>query len=283
MNKNITFVHQLKGSATYRYRAAMPAAEVSKINGYTAKVNEGAADIIVFSKPLPTDVTMAEAAKAEGCKIVVDLTDDHFRKEPIAKMYRAITHYADAIVCPTQTMRERIHAELGKDSAVIPEPYEFEERAPHAEGDKFLWFGNKQNLRGLAVWHQYIRNLDLAVVSGENDIWPDYIEWSLESLAEQLAVRNIVLLPTMKGHEYKSSNRLVNAIRSGCFAVCQGHPAYEEFKRFVWVGNFATGIRWSRHFVADLNALVKAGQDYIRDRYSPETIGKQWASLFDSI
>lgn len=283
MNKNITFVHQLKDSATFRYRSAMPAAEVSKINGYTAKVNEGAADIIVFSKPLSTDVTMAEAAKAEGCKIVVDFADDHFRKRTVAKMYAAIAHYADAIVCPTKEMQTRIKEALSRDAEVIPEPYEFEENEPHADGDKFLWFGNKQNLPGLIQWHPYLKDIDLTVVTSKNDRWPEYLEWSLETMKEQLAARNIVLLPTMKGAEYKSANRLVNAIRTGCFAVCQDHPAYEEFREFAWVGNFATGIRWSKAFRHDLNAVVKAGQDYIRDRYSPQAIGKQWASLFDSL
>lgn len=283
MSKNITFIHQLTHSATYRYRSEIPAKEVSRINGYTAKVNEGTADILVFSKPLETDLTMAEAAKEEGCKIVVDFTDDHFRKRTAGKMYTSMAQFADVLVCPTKVMQERLKEVLNREAVVIPEPYEFEELPPHADGDKFLWFGNKQNLPGLVQWQPYIQDLDLTVVTAQNDKWPDYLPWSLETMKEQLAVRNIVLLPTMKGAEYKSANRLVNSIRTGCFAVCQDHPAYEEFRQFAWVGNFATGVKWSKAFRSDLNDIVRAGQDYIRDRYSPETIGKQWATLFDSL
>lgn len=283
MNKSIVFVHQVAKSATFRYRALMPAQEVAKVNGFKASVNTGAADILVLSKPLPTDLTLAHKAKKEGCQIVADFADDHFNHPVIAKLYADVAATADRIVCPTPVMRDRIKQVLNRDAEVIPEAYEEEEKAPHADGRKFLWFGHKGNLPDLMQWQPYIKDLDIAVVTDSNTRWPDYIPWSLEAQREQLATRNIVLLPTRKGAEYKSPNRLVNAIRSGCFAVCQSHPAYEEFRRFVWVGNFSTGIKWALHFKHHLNELVAEAQEYVRERYSPQTIGKKWAELFASM
>lgn len=283
MNRSIVFVHQGANSATYRYRALMPAQEVSKINGFRASVNTGAGDIIVFSKPVHTDLGLAKAAKAEGAKVVVDLSDDHFSHPVIGRLYADICQHADRIVCPTEVMREIVTKNLEIEPEVIGEPYEFDELPPHADGNKFLWFGHKGNLPGLMMWKEHIKDLDLTVVTDKNDRWPEYVPWSMEAMKENLASRNIVLLPVMKGAEYKSSNRMVNAIRSGCFVVAQDHPAYREFRKFSWVGNFATGVKWSRYFKSDLNDLVRAGQEYIRDRYSPETIGKQWASLFASM
>jgi hypothetical protein len=283
VNKSIVFVHQGINSATYRYRALMPAQEVSKVNGFKATVNTGAGDIIVFSKPVHTDLGLAKAARAEGAKVVVDLSDDHFSHPVIGRLYADICAVADKIVCPTEVMRDRITANLEIEPEVIAEPYEFDELEPHANGEKFLWYGHKGNLIGLMPWKDYIKDLDLTVITDKNDRWPDYIPWSLEAMKSNLASRNIVLLPTMKGAEYKSSNRLVNAIRSGCFAVAQDHPAYREFRKFAWVGNLATGVKWAKHFKNDLNELVKEGQEYIRDRYSPQTIGKQWADLFASM
>lgn len=283
MNKTIVYVHQGKDSATFRYRAQMPADEVSRINGFKAMVNTGAADILVFSKPMPTDLSMAEAAKEQGCKIVVDLSDDHFQHPAVGKLYRDLARHADAMVCPTAVMRDRIKEATGKEALVIPEPYEFEELPPHADGMKFLWFGHKTNLGGLLQWTPHLKNIDLTIVTNKNDKVPDYVPWSLETMREQLAARNIVLLPTMRGAEYKSPNRLVNAIRSGCFVVAENHPAHKEFRRFAWVGPFVTGIRWAVSFRDQLNDLVAEGQEYIRDRYSPTTIGKQWAELFASM
>jgi hypothetical protein len=135
----------------------------------------------------------------------------------------------------------------------------------------------------LLQWSPYIKDLDLAIVTDKNTKVPDYIPWSMEAMKENLSSRNIVLLPTMKGAEYKSPNRLVNAMRSGCFVVAQDHPAHREFRKFAWVGNFATGIRWAKHFKDQLNDLVLEGQEYIRERYSPQTIGKKWADLFASM
>jgi hypothetical protein len=119
------------------------------------------------------------------------------------------------------------------------------------------------------------------VVTGPNSANIPYEQWMPEVQTRALAESNIVLLPTRKGVEYKSPNRLVNALRSGCFAICSPHPAYKEFRKFVWVGDFATGLIWSAHFVDDLNGLVAEGQSYI-EKFSPANVAKQWAQVLEA-
>lgn len=280
MNKSVVFVHRFGPKmASYRYRAAMPAAEVGRINGFRTAVNNGEAEIAVYSKPTPEDLAGATAAKAEGVKIIADLGDDHFATDQV---YHDFAKLADAIVCPTQAMRARIYDYTKRDSAVIPDPYEQPESAPHADGENMLWFGHIVNIKDVTNVSHLLAGRTLRVVSGPRTL-PTVIPWSPENLRVELARANIALFPTRTGNEHKSPNRLLNAIRAGLFPICMKHPAYMEFRSMVWVGNFPTGLKWTDAFRSDLNALVKTAQDYIRGRYSPAEVGRQWASFLEGV
>lgn len=265
--------------ASYRYRAEVPCTEVAKHNGFKTSINNGEADIVIYSKPFKEDLEAAKQAKADGAKVIADLGDDHFARDP---MYKEFAELADAIVCPTTTMRARIYDYVKKDAVVIPDPYEMEECAPHADGEFFLWFGHVGNFHELQMVMPFLGTRKLRVVSGPQQI-PNTIQWSLPNLKAAFEQSNIVLLPTKSGAEHKSPNRLLNSIRAGCFPVCMLHPSYAEFRKMVWVGDFITGLKWVDSFKCDLDGLVSHAQDYIRDRYSPETVGKQWASFLGSL
>ena len=265
--------------ASYRYRAAMPAEAVGKINGFRTAINNGEAEIAVYSKPTADDLEGATAAKAQGVKIIADLGDDHFATDQV---YHDFAKLADAIVCPTQAMRARIYDYTKRDAAVIPDPYEQEESAPHADGENLLWFGNIVNIKDITNVSHLLAGRTLRVVSGPR-LLPTVIPWSPENIKIEFSRANIALFPTRPGSENKSPNRLLNAIRAGLFPVCMKHPAYMEFRSMVWVGHFPTGLRWTDAFRGDLNALVKGAQDYIRDRYSPAEVGRQWASFLEGV
>lgn len=282
MDMNIVWVHRLGPQmASYRYRAQIPADEVAQYNGFKTSINEGDADVVVFSKPLPEDLEVAEKAKSEGTKIVVDMGDDHFT-DIEAPTYHKFAGIADAIVTASNVMRGRIYDYTKRDAVVIPDPYEQEEVEPHAEGDDFLWFGHVRNFPEIQSVLHLLGDRKLRLVSGPKEM-PQVIPWSPQNINKAFRLSNIVLLPTKQGSEYKSPNRLLNSIRAGCFPVCMTHPAYLEFQHMVWVGHFPTGLKWIEAFKSDLNGLVKEAQDYIRDRYSPREIGKQWAKFLGSI
>ncbi len=281
MDLNVVWVHQRDQLASYRYRAEMPSKEVAKHNGFKTAINNGDADIVVFSKPLHDNIEQAKKAKSEGAKVVLDIADDHF-SDSVAPTYRSMVEVADQIVCASPVMRARIYDYTKRDSVVIPDPYEEPECAPHADGDDFLWFGHVRNFPEMKSVLQFMGNRKLRIVSGPQPI-PQVIPWSPENMTAALAQSNIVLLPTMRGGEYKSPNRLLNSIRAGCFPVCMSHPAYLEFRDLVWVGHFPTGLKWIDAFRSDLNGLVGQAQDYIRERYSPESVGKQWATFLEGL
>ncbi len=269
--QSVSFIHEFGPEfASFRYRAMMPAQQVG------ATINNASADVLVFSKPSQSALNMAQEAKLEGKKIIADFCDDYFNDSQKGAGYRYLAELADLCVCPTAEMRERIPA---RKIAVIPDPYEMDEVQPHAEGEKLLWFGHNAGLKALEPYKDLPR---LAIVTGPA-IMKGMIEYSPEALRKTMAESNIALFPTLKGHEYKSPNRVINALRMGLFPICDKHPSYVEFKKFVWQSEVRTGLRWAAEFSHELNDLVKAGQDYIRERYSPQTIGGMWKDLLDSI
>lgn len=250
--------------ASYRYRSYIPAKQIG------ASINEGEADVLVFSKPVLQDLYMAREAKGEA-KIVVDICDNHFNHPGLGPVYKEILSLSDAAVCPTEYMAHLIRRLTGKEACVISDPYEEAYQRPHANGDKRLWFGHESNLKDIEQ-HKWIGNL--TILSGS--------DWSPKAQYEALRDNNIVVLPTSPGSEYKSPNRLVNSVRGGCFVVADKHPAYVEFKKMMWVGPIGQGIQYSKCFVNELNDRVTECQTYIK-KFSPENIGAQWKSFLASV
>jgi hypothetical protein len=265
--------------ASYRYRARIPAEECSKL-GIDGKVNEGQAHILVFSKPMGQDLILAEQARSQGVKIVVDIGDDHFT-DRFSELYHGIAKVAHTLVTPTKEMAARLYDYTGRKAEVIPDPYELDLQEPHAQGLNALWFGHNVNLGDLQPWRKWLNGYEIRVVTGPGVVEPQ-IKWSPDALNEELARANVVLLPTRHGAENRSPNRLLNAIRAGCFPVCSKHPSYDEFKKMVWVGDIRTGLQWAKSQQGMLNGLVKEAQSYI-EKYSPQSIGLQWAQFLGSL
>lgn len=274
------FIHRMGPDfASYRYRVAIPAKELG------ASINGGEGSVFIFSKPTPDDVTLAKECKTEGVKVVADLGDDHFRHPVIGPIYIEMVKLCDALVVPTENMAGRILKYLWrKADAIIPDPYEEPYSAPHANGQaKYLWFGHAGNLKDLDPYTDYMKKMPLTIVTGQTPRKDfEYVRWSQAVQTAQLQQAQVVFLPTRKGMEYKSPNRLVNAIRAGCFVVTDFHPSTMEFQRVAWVGNVMTGVRWAQHFHADLNDCVAEGQAYI-EKFSPANVGAQWQQLLNSL
>ena len=249
--------------ASYRYRAAIPAKAIE------AGVNSGMADVVVFSKPMDGDLEIAKQAKSDGTKVVVDFCDNHFDKT----LYREMARIADKITCPSEVMRDELW-ELNFQSEIIEDPYEFPITESHANGQKMLWFGHQSNLDEI---RPYLK-MPIEIVTGSNND-SRFKTWSPENITAALARNNIVIIPD--GKKTRSNNRMVNAIAAGCFVM--GGKQLDKWKRFVYSGPLHHGFQFARCFQDDLNGLVKEGQEYIVERYSPEFIGGQWRDLCASI
>ncbi len=265
--------------ASFRYRAEIPAKAIG------ASVNGGEGSVYIFSKPTPDDLILAKECKAEGIKVVADLGDDHFRHPVWGPIYVELAKLADAIVTPTENMAVRILKYIDrKVDAVIPDPYEEALTTPHANGPaRYVWFGHAGNLKDMEPYWNFIKNMPMTFVTGTNPRKDfNYLHWTPEEQTAQLHKAQVAFLPIRKGVEYKSPNRLVNAIRAGCFVMTDRHPSTLEFRRYCWVGNVMTGVKWAQHFHNELNDIVAEGQTYC-EKFSPENVGKQWTQLLHSL
>ena len=282
MKYKTVFIQRLgEMTASYRMRSKFPADYLG------GTVNGGEAEIIVFTEPLPQDVELAKECKRDGIKVVVDMIDDHFRHKLVGESYAEMVKLADLVVTPTANMSDRlVKYGLRPADVVIPEAYEEPHGEPHANGaEKYLWFGCQGNLKDIRPWikNGTLNGYHLTIVTGPNEnLGHDWVQWSPEVQTRALQESNIVLIPSRQGVEYKSANRLVNALRAGCFPVCGYLPSYKEFRKVAWVGKFETGLQWAKALKDELNDRVTEGQQYI-EKFSPASIGKLWEQALEAL
>ena len=249
--------------ASYRYRAAMPAAALG------ASLNDPTADVLIFAKPHEMERTLLHDAKLAGATVMVDVCDDHLDSLP---WYREFLTLADHIVCNTPVMAERV----GQPCTVIADPYEFEECAPHGCGTRVLWYGHKSNLPGLQAVLPSLGAYKVTVISNAEG----FRAWSHETMREAFATHDLVILPASAS--YKSANRAVEAIRQGCFVVAAPHPALTDIPG-IWIGDLQEGLAWASTHWNEANAQTKLAQEYVRERYSPATQAAAWRRLLRSV
>jgi hypothetical protein len=253
--------------ASYRYRAAIPAKELG------ASVNNGNADVLVFSKPMQGDLEIARQAKKDGTGIVVDFCDNHFGRN---ELYDEMAKLADRVTCASVELYAQLK-ELGYSAKVIDDPYEFGIEEPHANGDKYLWFGHQANLPEIIPYIEH--GFPINVVTGPNKILEGYTEWSEENLKRELLSSNVVVIPD--GKKTRSNNRMVNAIAAGCFVVAGSQHA--EWQKIIFAGKIPHGLQFAECFKNELNAMVKEAQKYVIARHSPKVIASQWRAICESI
>jgi hypothetical protein len=256
----ISFCHYGNdGMASYRYRAAIPAAEMG------AKINDPTADVIIFAKPIDQDVPYVVKAQHRGSKVIADFCDMHFH----LPFYDLILKTANAVTCPTQWFADWIRETYGIEALVVPDPYEFPEVQPHCSGDKLLWFGHGLNINSLIRVVPFIKDHPLTVVSNLAGV----VQWSKENLLKEMATADIVVIPETA--PYKSPNRTLEAIRRGCFVVAEPHPAINDFPG-IWIGNLKRGIEWAMQNQEAANTRTKLAQEYVQKWYSPATQASAW-------
>lgn len=252
----ISFIHR-GGSemASYRYRVQIPAKEL----GF--RINDISAETLIFAKPLPPDIELARTNKGIN---VVDICDDHLG----TPLYQEMMHLAHIITCPTEDMQQRI-GKYSYYAHIVPDTYEFEEKTPHCHGTRLIWFGHKLNLYSLVRILPDIEDYELRVVSNA----PGSIPWSVETTQKELDNADIAIFPATK--TYKSPNRVLEAIRRGCFVVAEYHPSLEEFDG-IWVGDIRQGIEFAQNHPEKANSWTRQAQQFIKNQYSPKIQASAW-------
>jgi hypothetical protein len=207
----------------------------------------------------------------EHDKLIFDVCDNHFH-DHLAQHYRYGCMIADQLTCNSQVMKSIIKEETGRDAVVIPEPYESPELEPTI-GPNLFWFGNKINIKQIEnARFKY----PLTVLTN----YDGYDKWTPERFAEEIRKHCIVVIPTGE-NKAKSENRMVESIRCGKYVCAGDMPSYEPFYRFFPCMDINEHIELALDEPDVSMRLVAYAQDYIRDRYSPETITKKWIEVIN--
>jgi len=247
--------------ASYRLRVALPAPHMGL--DYAIGVQ---GDVSFFYK-------WGDPDAARKCRLVVyDVVNDHFDHPDVLQM----ANLADVVTAGSEVMAEKVRLNVGRNARVIDDPYETEEWLPQILGNTVLWFGHSVNLPSLSQFD--LRGLNLVVCSNVQGAVP----WTLETERILLSQAACVLLTgTNPG---ASSNRVVKALRAGRFPVVPVDcpQSWHQFEPFMWLGDIRNGVRWALNNREEACRKIRAGQDYIRERFSPKAIGSQWGNLFAS-
>jgi hypothetical protein len=225
----------------------------------------------VLAKPHKEIEPFLEQAKALKKMLVVDICDAHLTIPYYAKAIQS----ADLITTSTPFTAELIKEDYGLWAVPIDDPYEFEERPPHVNGSKLLWFGHPANFYSLDRFARDLQGYDLHIMTNAEGAIP----WSLEGLRQECQRADIVLLPDSA--PYKSPNRAVEAVRNGCYVVAEPHPSLEGFPG-IWVGSLMKGIEWVISHPKEANEALKVAQSYVRERFSPARVANVWKTTIEA-
>jgi hypothetical protein len=209
--------------------------------------------------------------------VVYDVVNDHF-KGPQAMDYFAMCSVAQTITCASEAMAEIIHDATGRDAVVIDDPWETEEREPSVYGEGVLWFGHSANIASLLPHIEAI-GPKLLVCS---NVRSAHVQWSRE--AEDNCLKGAAVVVLTGNNQGASANRVAKALRAGRMVVCprNGPRNWQDFEPYIWIGDVGEGIRWALNNREEACKKIQAGQAYIREKFSPQLIGSQWAALFAS-
>jgi hypothetical protein len=280
--------------------------------GESVEAAIGGADVLVFAKnhTEPDEVVaLLELARTRGVATVVDTCDDYFSADnPYEPYYRRLVTLATLVTTSSFQLAGAIEDAVDVEAHVVRDPYEGERGEPRWNADpagvRALWFGTPQNLHGLldeaAELPQRISGyrLEIDVLTRETRGLPEAIdalnaaapgklalrfcEWSLQTNWDMLRECDLGFIPIRRTERFfraKGPNRLIETLWAGRFAVTNSIPAYEEFRRWAWIGDdLGAGIAWALRNPDDVLSRIAAAQAYIAERYSPQAIAVEWES-----
>lgn len=253
--------------ASYRLRVDLP----RKHLGVRSEVGCVGNPTFFYKQGMPN---IARTLRAQGSEVVYDVVNDHFVGGQ-AKDYYAMSAAASIITCASDVMREAIERYTGRSAVVIDDPYENAEDEPACVGKEVLWFGHAANLGSL---RPYVSGVEQLVICSNGT----GVEWTQKNEASCLKGCAAVLMTG--SNPGASSNRVVKALRAGRFVIAPTPcESWKQFKDYIWIGDVREGLAYAFNNREDVCNKIRAGQEYVRDRFSPETIGQKWSALFASI
>lgn len=139
------------------------------------------------------------------------------------------------------------------------------------------------------------RPVELTVISNSEEMFRKYVanvsfptkyhEWRLDTFAEIFRQQDVCIIPLALNPftACKTNNRLVLSLLMGVPVIADPIPSYEEFRDFVLFGDWPNSLRTYASDPELRRQQVRAGQRYIRSKYTKERVISQWSALFDQV
>ena len=276
--------------------------------GYDAKILTEWSEVdanttVIFLKGSQT--SSIQRARDQGARTIYDLCDNKFEEKA---EYEPCCQLADLVSVNSVNMGISTKHFTGKDSIVMPDPYERPKLSPKfAPGAdiNLLWFGSQSSYKFLPiqeVWARLeseIKNYCYTMIStktdrvltkfkkriakgsvtGINFDRLDMREWSWELQGQLLEQTDIVLMPVLTENprtDTKSANRLIDSLISGRFVITTPLHSYLEFAPYTWQGDYIEGIQWAQANPEQVLDMITQGQKHVEENYSARVLSEKF-------
>lgn len=293
--------------ASHRLRGEVTAQALAE-QGYDSKIltnwDEVDSDtVVVFLKR--SQPHSIQRAKDLGAKTIYDLCDNKFEEK---EEYEPCCQLADLVSVNSVQMGVSTKHHTGRDSIVMPDPYERPKLPVNFNPDKevkLLWFGSQSSFKFLPlveVWQRLEREIvnyrysmisaktdrvlskmstrqNKGQISGINFNKLDMREWSWEAQGQLLSECDIVLMPVQTDNprtDTKSANRLIDSLISGKFVITTPLASYVEFAPYTWQEDYIQGIKWALQNPEEVRNKIAQGQQYVEENYSAKVLSKKF-------
>jgi len=272
----------------------------------------------LLSAPERFEALLAWLARARGrMRLVADLSDNYAAigeatGQPFLGYFQAALGEHCVLTVASEALRAELAPYAKRGIHVIEDPYESPQarppRGPRSDPVRLCWFGQlgtanlesvarglaraADGLRGCAaelllVTHETRRELAAEIGARLVRACPSlairFVPWSPEATWRAIDECDLVILPQEHGERWgrvKSHNRLVEAIRGGRVAIASPIPAYLELGAYAWVGDdLGAGVAWALGHPDEAVGRVRAGQEHVAARFSPDRIAAEWARV----
>jgi hypothetical protein len=270
--------------------------------------------VVVFQKSyMQVDLDIADHLRGLGVRTVFDLCDNHFvGPAERAERLRRMIDRVDAVTVSTPELAKAIdRASTVIDDAldsVTPARWTALRRWWPRRGPlRLAWFGNAGqddppfgliDLARLGPQLEALharRPIQMTVISNSREQFDRHLsgvrfpiayhDWENRRYQSILRRQDLCLLP-INPNPYtlcKSVNRLALALLLGLPVIADPIPSYEELRPFACLGDWETGLSDYVRDTARQRSEVRAGQAYLRAKYTTDRVVEQWAGVLRSM
>jgi len=251
--------------------------------------------------------TIREAKKC-GTKIVIDYTDNHLAGSDIrSNWYQEVINYVDAVIVPSEMMKENAKKYFDCYIYVIEEPIEFEvqpfNNPINSNPLKIIWFGHASNqeylYKFISTKAVFLPEFELTVLSnGFNENQNAIIQkklrngiikfekWSLEGVKNAAKLANFSLIPSDINDVRKngvSANRLISSLALGLMPIATILDSYKPYEDYIINIDDTNKLVGLNHYFSTYEEIVSKFQNKELNKFLPHAIEPKWINCIKDL